>query len=48
MLGESTHALAGVGSVEHERAGSEWVLGKEIVYREGMNDDREDVYLCRG
>jgi hypothetical protein len=22
--------------------------GKEIVYREGMNDGREDVYLCRG
>jgi hypothetical protein len=28
--------------------GSESMLGKAIVYREGMNDGREDGDLCRG
>jgi hypothetical protein len=44
------HACAGRGQnlVERERTYSECMSGKEIVYREGMNDGREDVYLCRG
>ena len=48
MLGESTHELAGGRISLSVRAGSEWMMGKELVDREGMNDGREDVYLCRG
>jgi hypothetical protein len=48
ILGESTRELAsGQALVERGSAGSTWMFGEEIVYREGMNDGREDVYLCR-
>ena len=48
ILGESTRELAsGQALVERESASSQWMFGEEIVSREGMNDGREDVYLCR-
>jgi hypothetical protein len=33
--------------IEHESVGSSWMFGREIVYREAMNDGREDVCLYR-
>jgi hypothetical protein len=46
--GEHACADRGQDLVERESACSECMSGKEIVHREGMNDGREDVYLCRG
>jgi hypothetical protein len=48
VLEEPAHVLDGVlDPVARERASGEWMFGKDIVYREGMNDGREDVCLCR-